>query len=158
MGVLVFSLEAGEFGVTVRYVGPLRRLLVGSGRLPPDLRAAIATEQLVVLEEELPGSVIYRRYRAPGRYSRPRTRGAMGSIALTDRRLLVWANHVQHVNVLHHDPLRAGIKVTVDQPNRIWVRYEAGDANPRMSGQIEVRLRTTRASTIAWLCRELAAH
>ena len=111
-----------------------------------------------MLEEELPGSVTYRNYRTPGRYSKLRKHGVMGSIALTDRRLLVWANHVKHVNVPHHDPLRAGIKVRVDQPDRICVSYDAGTGDPGMSGQVEVRLRTTRASTIAWLCRDLAAR
>lgn len=117
-----------------------------------------ATELLVVLEEELPGSVIYRDYRTPKRYSKLRKHGVMGSIALTDRRLLVWANHVTHVNVPHHDPLRAGIKVKLDQPDWICVSYDAGAADPSRSGQVEVRLRTIRASTIAWLCRDLAAR
>ena len=111
-----------------------------------------------MLEEELPGSVTYRDYRTPKRYSKLRRQGVMGSIALTDRRLLVWANHVKHVSVPHHDPLRARIKVTVDQPDQVCVSYDAGTRDPSMSGQVEVRLRTTRASTIAWLCRELAAR
>ena len=139
-------------------MSPLRRLYVGSGRLPADLRGAIATELLVMLEEELPGSVTYRDYRTPKRYSKLRKRGVMGSIALTDRRLLVWANHVKHVNVPHDDPLRAGIKVKLDQPDWICVSYDAGAADPSRSGQVEVRLHTTRASTIAWLCRDLAAR
>ena len=98
-----------------------------------------------MLEEELPGYVTYRNYRAPGRYSKLRKHGVMGSIALTDRRLLVWANHVKHVNMPHHDPLRAGIKVRVDQPDQICVSYDAGTGEPGMSGPVEVRLRTTRA-------------
>jgi hypothetical protein len=151
-------LEAGKSGTTVVSVSPLRQLLVGSGRLPPDLRADIATELLVLLEEELPGSVTYRNYRTPKRYSKLRRQGVMGSIALTDRRLLVWANHVKHVNMPHHDPLRAGVKVTVDQPDLVCVSYDAGAGDPSTSGQVEVRLRTTRASTIAWLSRDLAAR
>ena len=111
-----------------------------------------------MLEEELPGSVTYRDYRTPKRYSKLRKHGVMGSIALTDRRLLVWANHVTHVNVPYHDPLRAGIKVAVDQPDQICVSYDAAARDPNISGQVEVRLRTTRASTIAWLYRDLAAR
>ena len=97
-------------------------------------------------------------YDAALRYSKLRKQGVMGSILVTDRRLLVWANHVKHVNVPHHDLLRAGIKVTVDQPDWICVSYDAGARDPGMSGQVEVRLRTIRASTIAWLCRDLAAR
>jgi len=112
----------------------------------------------MLLEEELPGTVTYRNYRTPKRYSKLRKQTVMGAIVLTDRRLLVWANRVKHVDVPHHDPLRAGIKVTVDQPDRICVSYDAGAGNPDMSGQVEVRLRTARASTIAWMCRDLAAR
>jgi hypothetical protein len=139
-------------------VSPLRRLVVGSGRLPADVRAAIAAELLMLLEEELPGTVTYRNYRTPERYSKLRRKAVMGSIVLTDRRLLVCADRVKHVNVPHHDPLRAGIKVTVDQPDWICVSYDAGAGNPDRSGRVEVRLRTARASTIAWMCGELAAH
>jgi hypothetical protein len=50
-------------------VNSLRRVLPGSGRLAEELRAALTAEGLVLLEENLTGSITYRNYRAPGQRS-----------------------------------------------------------------------------------------
>jgi hypothetical protein len=55
-GPPVMSCEArpscvGIASVTIRAVNPLRRALRGPGRLPEDLRAALAAEEALVLEE-----------------------------------------------------------------------------------------------------------
>ena len=73
-------------------VNPLRRVFTGSGRLPDDLRAALAAEGVVFLEEGLPGSVTYRNYRAPGQYSSWRKVPFTGAIAITGQRMVVAAS------------------------------------------------------------------
>jgi hypothetical protein len=47
--------------------GWLGRLLLGSGKLRPELRAELESEGLVLLEEGVPGSVRYTHFKAPGR-------------------------------------------------------------------------------------------
>ena len=162
-------------------MGPLTRLLGGSGRLPDRLRAAITGEQVAVLAEGLPGSVTYRETRAPEPGSAPhrehtqhgerggRSESVTGAIAVTDRTLLVWAGGVTHVDVRHHDPLRrAGVSLSADRPGQILIRYVAGREHVRPAagrgktagpGQtIEVRLRTPQAPAIARAYRDLAAR
>jgi len=137
-------------------MGPLTRLLGGSGRLPDRLRAAITGEQVAVLAEGLPGSVTYRETRAPEPGSAPhrehtqhgergergkhtqhgerggRSESVTGAIAVTDRTLLVWAGGVTHVDVRHHDPLRrAGVSLSADRPGQILIRYVAGREHVR---------------------------
>jgi hypothetical protein len=51
-------------GVNIRTVNPLRRALLGPGQLPVELRAALAAEKALVLEEGLTGSVTFRNYHA----------------------------------------------------------------------------------------------
>jgi hypothetical protein len=135
----------------VRGVNPLLRFLLGSGRLPDQLRAQLAGEDVVVLEEGLTGSVTYRRYRAPRQWSNWRKDAVSGAIVITGRRLLVWAGRFRHIDVPLNHPVRATIEITADRPDRVCFAYDAGTTNPDRSGSVEVRLRTPQATRIAHL-------
>jgi hypothetical protein len=135
---------------------PSLRLLLGSGQLPPELRDAVAAEQPLVLAEGLAGSITYRRFRAPGRYSWWRKTRAFGAIAVTSQRLMVWAGRFEHIDVPHRHPLRAGVEVAADRPDRLCFAYDAGATNPTRSGRVEVRLRTAQAQDLAALLARLA--
>jgi hypothetical protein len=136
----------------------LRRVLLGSGEMPGDLRSAVATEEPLVLEEGLAGSVTYRQFRAPGQFAGWRKEAVSGAIAVTGRRLVVWAGRFKHIDVPHDHPLRAGIEVIAERPDRICFAYDAGAGNPLRSGRVEVRLRTERAAHTAELLGRLAAQ
>jgi hypothetical protein len=139
-------------------VGLFRRVLVGSGQLPADLRAAVAAEERLVLEEGLAGSVTYRNFRAPGQFAAWRKNAVSGAIAVTDQRLVVWAGRFKHIDVPHDHQVRAGIEVTAERPDRIRFGYDAGATNTSLSGHVEVRLRTRQAVDIAGLLDRLAAR
>ncbi|MBL7499051.1 hypothetical protein I6A84_21195 [Frankia sp. CNm7] len=124
---------------------------IGSGRLPERLRAELAAEGLVLLEEELTGSVTRRRYRAPGEWSSWSKEAASGAIAITAGRLVVWAGRFKHIDVPLAHPIRATIEVVVDRPGRVCFAYDAGTTNPSRSGRVEVRLRTAQAGRVAQL-------
>jgi hypothetical protein len=138
-------------------VNPLRRLLLGSGRLPDDLRTAIAAEGPLLTEEGLPGSVTYRNYRAPGERAALRKEATTGAFAITGERLVVWAGGLRHIDVPHAHPQRATIDVTVDRPGRVCFGCDADATDPARSGRVEVRLRTQQASRVAELLGQLAA-
>jgi hypothetical protein len=132
-------------------MNPLLRLLVGAGRLPDRLRAELAAERPILLEEGLVGSVTYRRFRAPGKYSSWKREAAAGAIAITARRFVVWAGRFKHIDMPHGHPVRATIEVVADRPDRIRFSYDAGATNPSRSGRVEVRLRSAQAEWIAHL-------
>lgn len=132
-------------------MNPLRRLLLGSGRLPDELRTALAAEGVRLLDEGLPGSVTYRHYRAPGRRSNWRKEATSGAIAVSARRLVVWAERHRHIDVPLDHPLRDAIEVDVERPDRILFAYDAGAFDSARSGRVEVRLRTAQAGRIAEL-------
>jgi hypothetical protein len=129
-----------------------------AGQLPDDLRAGLTAEHVEFLEEGLRGSVTRRNYRAPRQYAKWSKNATWGSIAITDRRLLVWAERFKHIDVPHDHPVRAGIKVTADRPDRVCFAYDAGATNTSVSGQVEVRLATSQAAHVADLLRRLAEH
>jgi hypothetical protein len=126
-------------------------MLLGSGRLPEPIRAELAAGGAVLLEEGLTGSVTYRGYRAPGRYSAWRKQAVSGAVALTADRLVVWAGGFRHIDVELAHPLRATIEVRAERPDRVCFAYDAGATNPSRSGRVEVRLRTTQAERVAQL-------
>jgi hypothetical protein len=68
-----------------------------------------------------------------------------------------WPGRFKHIDVPHDHPLRAGIDVAAERPDRIRFAYDAGAANPSRSGTVEVRLRTARAAHVAELLGRLAA-
>jgi len=127
----------------------LRNMMLGSGRLPDDLRAASTAEGVEFLEEGLPGSITYRNYRAPGQRTSLRKEATTGAILVTSQRLVVWAGRGKNIDVPLDHPLRAAIDVRLDGPDRICFAYDAGEFSTERSGMIEVRLRTDQAAQVA---------
>ncbi|MBL1065223.1 hypothetical protein [Streptomyces sp. 7-21] len=127
----------------------LRRValrLHGGGRFPDDLRALLAREGLILLEEELFG--VYR-CRLPGAVS---TRAFAGGVAVTGERLVVWTGRVaRHLDVAHGHSLRRLVTVTADRPDRVVFCYDAGLFRPDRPGTREIRLRTPQARLLAEL-------
>jgi hypothetical protein len=133
-------------------VNPLRRFLLGSGRLGPELRTAVENEGIVLLAEELSGSITYRNYRAPGRRSTLRKRGQNGAIAISGRRLVVTrANNWKEVDVPLDDPKLGCFAVGLDEPDRFCLSWEASDFHDDRSGTVELRFSTPEAGRVVEL-------
>ncbi|WP_035928362.1 hypothetical protein [Pseudofrankia saprophytica] len=132
-------------------MNPVRRMLLGAGQLPADLRASLESEDLVLVEEGLTGSITYRNYRAPGQRSSWRREAVSGAIAISAGRLVVWAGRGKHIDVPRAGVFLAAIDIGVEPPDRVRFAYDAGKFNPTRSGTVEVRLRTPRAAHVAEL-------
>jgi hypothetical protein len=127
----------------------LRRLLLGTGKLPEPLRTQLSADDVLVLEEGLAGSVTYRNYRAPGQRIGVGKQAVSGAIAMTNTRLVVWAGRMKHIDVPRGHPLWNAIEVLAETPDRVRFTYDAGATNTALSGQVTVRLRTAQAARIA---------
>jgi hypothetical protein len=114
------------------------------------LRAALAAEGVQVLAEKLRGSITYRNFRSPGRYSNWRKVSTRGTVALTGRRLLVVAGRGQTIDVPFDDPRRTLLELSVDKPGRLCIAITAPD-DAEWSGTIEIRLKTPLAEQIVEL-------
>jgi len=143
----------GRCLVTLVGMNPLRRLLLGTGRLPDELRAELESDGIVLLAEGLAGTITYRHYRAPGRRSSFRKEGTSGAIALSTHRLVVWAGRMKQIDLPRTGEFLASIEVTVGSPGRVCFGYDAGRYRPDHSGTVEVRLRTDRAAELVELIR-----
>lgn len=116
-----------------------------------DPRATLAEEGVVLIAENLRGTITYRRYRAPGSYSSWRKTMITATVALTHARLLVWSGRTKHVDVPFNHPLRSAVAVRVDKPNRLSVTADVGAFHADRSGEVELRFRTPLATQIAEL-------
>lgn len=126
-------------------------MLLGQGRLPDELRAALMAEDLLLLDEELTGSITYRNYRAPGRRSSYRKEAISGAIAVTAQRLVVWGARSKQIDVPLNHPLRGAVEVSTEPGDRILFGYDAAAFDTARSGRVELRLRTAQAARIAEL-------
>ncbi len=117
------------------------------------MRALLATEGVVLLDEGLSGSITYRDYRAPGTYSSFRKVAVSGAIVVTGERLVVWAAKGKAIDVPLRDPLRAAITIVPsgDPPDAITFRYDAAAFSPDRSGTVEIHFRTTATAAVMHL-------
>jgi hypothetical protein len=119
--------------------------IFGLGKVPSEARSALESEGIVLMEEGIGGSITFRNYRAPGRYSLWRKRGFAGSIVITGERFIAFAFSQRVVNVRFTDPAYQRLHVSSDDGKRLLISFQAEDFHEDRSGAIELRYRTSRA-------------
>jgi hypothetical protein len=95
------------------------------------------------------GSITYRNYRAPGESSNWAKEPVSGTVAVTGRRLLVWAGGAKRVDVPFDHPMRATVTISADR-DRLRIELRPHE-QANWSGRMEFRFHTTTAATIAQL-------
>lgn len=135
-------------------MGLLSKLLfLGNGRLPADLRGAIEVEGIVFLLEDLPGSIRYDKFRAPGKSFSGKVTGARIAFALSERRAVAYAHsgRAKLVNTPYDSPRWAAVDVVAAEDRLdLVVDYDCEPRlDPRTSGKVTIRMRTDRAVELA---------
>ncbi|GAA1660569.1 hypothetical protein GCM10009830_02050 [Glycomyces endophyticus] len=126
----------------------LRRLLLGPGRLPDDLRAALRAEGMVLLVEGAPGSATYRNLKTPGRRANWKRTAVSAAVALSTKRFVVHAHRFKHIDVPITDLARYRIKATNPAPDRLQIDYDLSTTNPTRQGRVTLSLKTEEAARI----------
>ena len=129
----------------------IAKLFLGNGKLKAELRAALESEGLVTIEEGLPGSVRYRRFKAPGRRFHGKVTLERIALAISEHRLAVYcrSGRAKLLDSAFSDPRLSAIEVTLHNNDRVSIRidYDRLDV-PNVSGEITIRARTPRAASI----------
>ena len=132
-------------------VGFLAKLRLGNGTLTPELRAELESEGLVLVEEGLPGSVSYERFRAPGRRHHGKVTGERIGLGISERRFVVYCRtgSVKLIDAPFTDPRLSALDVFlhVDDTVAIQVDYDRAEV-PNVAGEITIRARTPNAANI----------
>ena len=129
----------------------LARLLLGDGTLEPELRAALESEGLVLIEEGLRGSVRYRRFRAPGRRHHGKVTSERMGLAVSEERFVVCcrSGRVKLIDTLFSNPRLGMFDISLRGDDAVAVRidYDRGDV-PDVSGEVTILARTPSAASI----------
>ena len=95
----------------------------------------------------IPGSVTYRDFRAPGRYSSYRKQAFVGSVVVTNIRLVALMFSRFAVDVPFNDERIRGLQITRER-DRLVIAFDASLFHDDWSGTIEYRYQTSKAAEI----------
>jgi predicted small integral membrane protein len=121
--------------------------LFGVGRIPKLLGDRLRMEGIVIADEGISGSVTYRDFRAPGRYSSWRKQAFIGSIVITNIRLVGLMSSRFAVNVPFSDARIRQLRISTER-DRLLIALDASLFHDDWSGTIEYRYRTSQAADI----------
>lgn len=117
------------------------------GKVPPEAVPQIQKEGIIVQDEGLPGTVTFRKFRAPGKYYSWRRNGFSGSIVLTHDHFLAFQFSKPIIGVSWKDDKVKALHCTLKNEHTLCVGFDAAVFNDRWSGDIEVRFSTPLART-----------
>jgi hypothetical protein len=123
----------------------------GLGKIPKLLNDTLRIEGIVVADEGVPGSVTYRNFRAPGKYFSRRKQGFVGSVVVTNNRLVALMYSSFAVNVPFTDERIRQLQISVEG-DRLLIAFDPKLFHDNWSGAIEYRFRTAQsAEMIKWI-------
>lgn len=131
----------------------LLRPFLGRGKLPADVRPTLEAEGIHFLEEGLWGTITYRNYRAPRRYSAWRKQAFVGALVLTSKRVMACWGREWLLHITFDHPLLAAVNFSLEKPDCLLAAYDAARFHTDRSGQVEVRFSTPQAGRIMELLR-----
>ena len=133
-------------------MGFLTRLLLGTGELKPELKAALEAEGLVLLEEGLIGSIRYRHFKSPGRRMHGKVTGECMGIGVSRKRVAVYcrSGRAKLIDTEFANPRWDWVEVGLHGDDRVEfaIDYDKQDEEPKISGQLTIRARTRNAARI----------
>ena len=119
--------------------------LFGAGRIPAVYLTQLHSEDIVLLDEGIKGSVTYINFHRPGKSSGLERRWFIASIALTKTRWLALNSGNPVINVPLTDERILQMHCTLEGAETMCVTFEAGLFQPEWSGTIEYRFKTPQA-------------
>jgi len=138
-------------------MGFLARLLLGDGTLRQPMRDALEAEGLVLIEENLRGSVRYHHFRMPGRRFHGKVTPERIGLGISELRVVAYgrsgrAKLIDSPFTSKHLDM-VGVSA-VDDRVEFLVDYDRGH-DPKISGRVVIRIHSPNAGTIV---RELSAR
>jgi hypothetical protein len=121
--------------------------LLGVGKIPKLLGDRLRMEGVVISDEGIRGSVTYRDFRAPGRYSSWRKQAFSGSVVVTNIRLVALRSSRFAVDVPFTDQRISRLQLSRER-DRLVMAFDASLFHDDWSGIIEYRDQTSQAEEI----------
>jgi hypothetical protein len=131
--------------------------LFGLGKIPGRISPGLEQEGIVLLEEGIGGSVIFRNFRAPGKRYSWRRSWFTGSLVLTRKRLAAFAFSKPLIDVPLGDDRIGELRCSLEGEAILCVRFDPSAFYEGWSGQVECRFSTPRARSFLEQIQERAA-
>jgi hypothetical protein len=128
--------------------------LFGLGKIPGPLKATLDSEGILALDEGIKGSVTYRDFRAPGKYSSWRRIWFTASVVITQVRLVALQNNNLAINVPFTDERIRSLRFSGERTDTMLVAFDASLFHPDWSGTMEYRFHTAEAEAFMTRLRE----
>lgn len=112
-------------------------------------------EGVVIADEGIPGSVTYRDFRSPGRYSSWRKQAFIGSIVVTNIRLVGLNGGRFAIDVPFTDERIKKLQISRER-DRLLIAFDASLFHDDWSGSLEYRYQTSEAAEIIKWIQDLA--
>lgn len=122
--------------------------LFGLGKRPPNLVAELRAEGTLFSDEGVRGSVTYKNFRSPERYSSWRRQGFVGSLALSKARLVGCRGKHPIIDIPLDDRRLASVDLSLEGEETFTAAFDAGLFQPDWSGRLEYRFKTPTAKPI----------
>ena len=135
-------------------MGNLLHRLFGFGKIPRRMLPILEQEGIVLRDEGISGSIIYRNFRAPGRRYFRRRNWFTGSIVLTGERFAAFMFSRPIINVPLEDKWLGELDCSLKDETTLCVRFDPAAFHEGWSGSIECRFRTPQARSFLKRLRE----
>jgi hypothetical protein len=116
--------------------------------------ATLKAEGILALDEGIKGSITYRDFHAPGKYSAWRRQWFTGSIVLTQVRLVSLLSLSTAIDVPLTDERIRSMRFSVEKEGTLLVAFDPSLFHPGWSGTMEYRFRTSEAPAFLEKLRE----
>ena len=128
--------------------------LFGLGKIPESFMSTLRSEGILAFDEGIKGSLTYRDFRAPGKYSAWRRQWFTGGIVLTQARLVSLISLSQAIDVPLTDERIRSMRFSVEKAGALLIAFDPGLFHPGWSGTMEYRFRTEQAEAFGQKLRE----
>jgi hypothetical protein len=128
--------------------------LFGLGKIPERFMSPLRSEGILAFDEGIKGSITYRDFRAPGKYSSWRRQWFNGGIILTQVRLVSLISLSQAIDVPLTDERIRSMRFSVEKAGTLLIAFDPGLFHPGWSGAMEYRFRTEEAEVFVEKLRE----
>ncbi|MFO7905964.1 MAG: hypothetical protein ACQESR_22425 [Planctomycetota bacterium] len=128
--------------------------LFGSGQVPRQAHRVLELEHCRLKEESMVGSITWRDNRSAGKGSSRRRQWFLGSVAISDKRILVYRYDSCLLNLLFSEARTASVDFSTETPGILSICCDAALVEPSASGDVEISFRTPAGVNV---CSTIAA-
>ncbi len=113
--------------------------------LPAEARKVMEAEDLLFIAENIRTTVVYHRFRAPGRSFRNKREIARGSLGISRKRIVGYAFRKRILHLPFHREETKSVKFSSVDGSVLVIAFDPGLFDPRREGSMEIRYHTPSA-------------